>query len=532
MAMLDASNVDIINTVRANASLQYRDRVPVATQSNLAHTLSRIQEFDPFWNEFQSILINKIGLVVLDKNMVFENRLKPLKSGGMEFGGMVQELDAQLLRAQSYDPNATNVFDADAPEVLVNYHKINRRDKYVFKVNSDLLEEAFVTDGQLSAYVNSLMVLPQQSAEWDEYMLMLQLLGEYQNSDGGFANYQVTDVATALNPETAGKELTRKVREMYLTMKGFYNTKFNKQNADAFSTDLVLITTPKVQSYLDVDVLANAFNMNKAEWLADRVVIVQEWPAELSGTQCLLLDDKFYRVYDTKRRNVSIPNPSTLDWVYYYHVWQILSASKVKNALRFSTAADTITVGTTKTVSSISASVASNFYTPGDVVACGATVTYADSSTDGNAYFILSGATGSGTEEILPDSGTYIDRMGYLHISENASWTSITVRAVATLDQSVSDTETIALGPSIKLNKSTLTVTAAAGDSHTGSISATTIPAGETVTWHSSDTTKATVSNGTVTGVAAGTCEVTASFTKTGDRAGTYTSEPCVVTVS
>lgn len=532
MAMLDASNVDIINTIRANASLAYRERVPVATQANLAHTLQRITEYDPFWNEFQSILINKIALVVMDKNMVFENRLRPLKSGALEYGGIVQELDAQLLEAQEYDPNATDVFNAPKVETLVNYHKINRRNKYKFKVNSDLLEEAFINDGQLAAYINSLMVVPQQSAEWDEYLLMRSLLGAYQSEGTGFANYQVSDIATAQDPAAAGKELTRYIREMYLTMKGFYKNQFNKSKADAFSTDLVLLTTPKVQSYLDVEVLANAFHLDRAQWLADRVVVIDEWPEELAGTQAMLLDEKFYRVYDVKRRNVSIFNPDSLDWIYTLHIWSILSASTVKNALRFSTAGDNITVPSTKTVSSVSASTASNFYKPGDVIAQGATVTYSDGSTDGNAYFIISGVTASGlTVEVTPDSGTYIDRMGYLHVSENCNFTQLVVRAVATRDETVTDTETLVLGPSITLNKSSVSVTAAAGANHTAAISATTVPANGTVTWNSSDTSVATVSNGTVTGVAAGTCTVTATYTKTGDGAGTYTAT-CAVTVS
>lgn len=438
MARLDASNVDIINTIRANASLAYRDRIPVTTQANISQTLQRLQEFDPFWNEFQSILINRIGLVVMDKNMVFENRLRPLKSGAMEYGGMVQELDAQLLEAQEYDPNATNVFEAPKVETLVNYHRINRRDKYKYKVNSDLLEEAFMGEGMLSAYVNSLMAVPQQSGEWDEYLLMRDLLSAYQNEGGGFANYHVSDVATATDPEAAGKELTRKIREMYLTLKGFYKNQFNKSKADAYSTGLVLITTAKVQSFLDVDVLANAFNMDKAQWLADRVVIIDEWPEGLEGTQAMLLDDRFYRVWDTKRRNVSIFNPDSLDWIYTYHIWQILSVSTVKNALRFSTAADSITVPTVPTPSSITMSAAASTYNPGDVIALGATVTYSDGSTNGNAYFTITGvSTETGeTEQVTPDTGTYIDRMGNLHVSENCAFASLTVRAFATEDMS------------------------------------------------------------------------------------------------
>lgn len=80
----------------------------------------------------------------------------------------------------------------------------------------------------------------------------------------------------------------------------------------------------------------------------------------------------------------------------------------------------------------------------------------------------------------------------------------------------------------ISLNKSTATVTAAAGDNHTASLTATTVPAGGTVTWASSNTAKATVSNGTVTGVAAGTATITATVTVDGND---YTAT-CEVTVS
>lgn len=446
MARLDASNVDVINTVRANASLAYRERVPETTKASLAATLDAIQSYEPFWNEFQSVLINKIALVVMDKNMTFENRLRPLKSGGLEYGGMVQELDAQLIEAQAYDPNATNVFEAQAPDVLVNYHKINRRDKYKFKVNSDLLEEAFLNDGQLSAYVNSLMVLPQQSSEWDEYKLMLELLAMYQSEGSGFANYQVPDIASAADAEAAGKNLTRMLREYYLYTKGFFRTQYNKDGAQAFSDELVLLTTPRVQSYLDVEVLANAFNMDKAQWLADRVVIVDEFPDELAGTQAMLLDSKFYRVYDAKRRAVSIFNPDTLDWIYTYHIWQILSASRMKNAIRFSTAADSIVVPTKPTVSSVSISAAANTFNKGDIIAIGATVTYSDGSTDAAAVYEIT-ATAAGDEDnpvkVLPETGTYIDRMGNLHIAVDAQWTTITVTAYALENRTKNASKTI-----------------------------------------------------------------------------------------
>lgn len=79
--------------------------------------------------------------------------------------------------------------------------------------------------------------------------------------------------------------------------------------------------------------------------------------------------------------------------------------------------------------------------------------------------------------------------------------------------------------PSVTLDKSTLSIQVGGA---TGSISATVVPVGSTVTWKSSDETIATVSSGTVTAVKAGSCTVTASITVDGV---TYTAD-CAVTVT
>ena len=77
--------------------------------------------------------------------------------------------------------------------------------------------------------------------------------------------------------------------------------------------------------------------------------------------------------------------------------------------------------------------------------------------------------------------------------------------------------------PSIKLNKSSATVTV----NNSISLSATTVPSGASVTWTSSDTDKAEVANGVVTGVAAGNATITAKITVDGTD---YTAT-CAVTV-
>lgn len=79
------------------------------------------------------------------------------------------------------------------------------------------------------------------------------------------------------------------------------------------------------------------------------------------------------------------------------------------------------------------------------------------------------------------------------------------------------------IGNGVMLDAHTATVAVGA----TKKLNAFTVPEGASVTWTSSDSTKASVSNGTVTGVAAGTVTITASITVS----DTSYTDTCTVTV-
>lgn len=79
--------------------------------------------------------------------------------------------------------------------------------------------------------------------------------------------------------------------------------------------------------------------------------------------------------------------------------------------------------------------------------------------------------------------------------------------------------------PMIKLNKSAVEITGTA----TSALTATTVPAGATVTWFSTNTEVATVTSGTVQGVAAGDAVIIATITVNGVA---YTAQCAVHVVS
>ena len=443
-----ATNAAIVNAVRNNASEQYRARIPETTDNNLTKTLALLQENSILWNEFIQVLVQRIGLTLFRTN-AFENRLKPFKTGAMAYGGIAQEIGANLIKAKAYDPNDTNVFGADKPDVKVIYHTVNRRDRYDLRLNEDMLEEAFIQDGQLSAFINSLLALPQQSDENDEYLIMRDILRKVHDGEG-MATIRVPDMfatdITADDKRVAGERIAAVLREHYLQMKNFYNTCYNNAGMQVTSDELVLLGTPRFFANFDVSVLAAAFNMDKANFIADRTVVIDDF--NIPGVDVALLDRDFYVCTDTKIKSASIYNPATLDLDYYYHHWGVYSASPMRNALLLSTVeASNITAAPTRTVTNVTVTLRdpvtdNKVVEPGAEIALDTKVTYSDSSTDGRAYTIITAQTAADAagawNVVLPDTGTYIDRMGVLHISENSKYTGITVTAISNANNKMS----------------------------------------------------------------------------------------------
>lgn len=484
---LNASNAQILNAVRDQAGLEYQMRIPAVSDGDISKALKELDKYTPMWNIFMSTLLNTIGLRMFNENL-YENRLRPLKSGSLAFGGMVEEYSINLIQAEEYDVNDTNVFEVKEPDMEVNWHRINSRRRYPLTINEDLIAEACESDGGLSALITYIMQTPQNSAEWDEYLLMLELLAKYQTEDG-FANVQVSDILTAADPEAAGKQLVKAVSTWYEKSK-FYRRDTNAAGIDAVSRNMILLTTPEIQASYNVDVLAAAFNMSRAEFMADRVLTVDKFPEGLSGTQAILLDADWYKVFDTKNKVASIYNPKTLNWNHFLHRWGIFSCSRMRPAIRFSTDAGNINVPVARTVTEVAARFDSSAAdigtlnvpgtelvvddTAGIDVKLDATVYYEqgdDSSNDSNAYWLISGAIApivtvddndkivyaypnadesgdpdydtASLDVILPDSGTYVDRDGVLHVAPDMSYSALKLTAISTQDPTKNHTITV-----------------------------------------------------------------------------------------
>lgn len=438
---LTLSNAEVLNLVRSEASKGYQERIPAATRGNIAKIFETLDVYSPIMNEFNDLLVNRIGLTVFQTNS-FHNSLAPLKRGEQQFGGMVQEIQGGLIQAERYDPNNTNPFGAPKPDIEVNYYSMNRQDVYPMRYNRDQLRQAFVNDGGLSGMINDILAMPLKSDQWDEYLIMRNLV-KGAHDTWTMPTVKVPDIATASDKEAAGKEIAVAMREHYLMMRDFIKTQYNPKHMPVSSDELVVLGTPAFFAYFDVEVLAAAFHMDKANFIADRTIVVDDF--DIAGAQAVLIDASAYVCADNLVANDTIYNPRTRDWVSYLHHWGTYALSDMRNMLLFSsTEEDNLGSVTAKSVTGVSLAltntVANNaVLKPGAEIELTPKVTYSDNSTDEAVFYLVTDLSATAPSDakapapnvISPDTGTYVDDQNVLHVSRNSTYDTLNITAYA-----------------------------------------------------------------------------------------------------
>lgn len=357
MPTINMDNAQILNTVRQYCPQDYQNRVPAVTQGNIESAIRAFQTYTADWDTFLGVFLQKIGLQVIRKSE-FTNPFSPFKMAPMRLGSKIEEVAINLQKAHAYKNNCYDVFNGDLPDTRVNWHSTNRHDYYSVQAPlEDVMRQAFISDYSLSQYLGALVDNLITSDQADEYLIFKELFAEYAENEG-FFNVQVSDVLSAADKAAASRALVSKMRGMYRKVK-FPSSNYSPEGRNAglvtVGGDMVLVMTADVEAVIDVESLAAAFHMEKADFLADNVVIIDEWPRGFSGVQALLVDRDFFMVTDTLRTMQPAPiNPCNLSQSYFYHVWEIISYSRFVPAICFSTASGTTLPATPAAVTSFS----------------------------------------------------------------------------------------------------------------------------------------------------------------------------------
>ncbi|ALH46478.1 major head protein [Bacillus phage VMY22] len=323
----------LINAIRNSIGGEFKSLVPEATPNNSNIVGEAINSTKWHRNNFLEQLIDRIGMVIL-RNIKLENPFKPFKKGEMPQGYTIEKIFVDLIEASDYNPDVAEqeVFKQNKPDVHAFYHHRNREQFYKQTVRDADLKSAFISWGKFNDFISSLLSAPYNSAEVDEYKWMKSLIDGYWDL-GYFKVIEVPDPKDEQSTKNATKKMRATAKRMTL---GQGSREWNHAGVHTVTKpkDLFVIIDADFEAEQDVDVLAAAFNMNKAEFLGNKVVIEG---FKTTGLKAILVDRNWFMVYDNLFQMESIRNTEGLYTNYTLHVWQTISCSTLENAVAFVT---------------------------------------------------------------------------------------------------------------------------------------------------------------------------------------------------
>ena len=355
---LTTSAADILNVIRNNASVDYRNYVPKADANDVesVRTIGAIiMDYPALQNEFLNALVNRIGRVMLTSKM-YSNPIAFFKKGVLEYGESIEEIFVNIAKVQEFNPEIAEqeVFKRVVPDVRAAFHIMNYQKFYKATVTQEQLKQAFLSWDGVTDLIARIVDSMYTGANYDEFLVMKYLLARHI-LDGRV--YPVT--VPTVNAENAKAIVT--------TVKGvsnkltFMNSEYNPAAVRTFTekTDQYMIVNSVFDATMDVNVLASAFNMDKAEFLGHRVLIdgfgdldvarlgeifagdpTYNEPSQgeltaLNAIPAVIVDKDWFMVFDMLTQFTEQYNGQGLYWNYFYHVWKTFSVSPFANSVLF-----------------------------------------------------------------------------------------------------------------------------------------------------------------------------------------------------
>ena len=446
---LTNSSVDVLNAIRNSATINYKNYVPIATEDadSIREIGNVIMDNPQLQNEFLSALVNRIGRVLITSK-VYDNPWAMFKKGLLEFGETIEEIFVNLAKPYQFDPEFAegNQFKREIPDVRSAFHIMNYQKYYKATISNDQLRQAFLSWQGITDLIAKIVDAMYTGANYDEFLTMKYLLARH------ILNGEMT-------PVEIDEVTTQNMKSIISTVKGmsndleFMSDEYNLAGVQTYTkkSDQIILVNAKFDAVMDVEVLASAFNMSKAEFMGNRVLVdsfgkldkerlallfadddtyVELTDAQLEALDtipCILIDKDYLMIFDNFQNFTEKYNGEGLYWNYWYHVWKTFSVSPFANACIF--------VPTEPSVTSVEVSPSEATLGAGQSIAFSADVV-----TTGFAPKTVNW-TNTGDED-------YISPSGVLTLPQELPvdiGSSIDITATSVFDNTKSDTATITI---------------------------------------------------------------------------------------
>ena len=268
--------IKIFNFIRNKSTEAFTKVVPSATENNILEIKNILfnDAYQPMLNEFVNGLINRIALTIV-RNQSYNNPLSIFKKGSVPLGTDIQDIFTNPAEAEQYELSNTamaKLLTITDPDTHVAYYRRNRQDLYTKTITRENLMGAFVSWDEFEKYIGSITQSLYSGNYIDEFEYTKDLI------DGAYANGKVI-VQVVADPslsEANAKAFVKQARKIYKKIT-FPSTEYNayskfsgargKVKTWTNEDRIVLIVNSDAMADVDVDVLAQAFNIESAKLL-------------------------------------------------------------------------------------------------------------------------------------------------------------------------------------------------------------------------------------------------------------------------
>ena len=366
---LNASTIDIMNVIRNNASYDYQQSVPEVTTSEDIPKVGEIIYGTPaFANQFLNALVNRIATVRM-QSATFNNPYSRLKKGYLEFGETVEDIFVSIANVVEFSAEKASAreFKRTFPDVRSAFHTMNWRVMYPVTIQDEDLKQAFLSMDGVQSLIAKIVDSVYTAAEYDEFLMFKYLLIK-AIAHGQMKPKSIGD-GTDLKESAVQFRATSNLLPFISADNNIAGVKTNTPKERQ-----VIFMDATFNAQFDVNVLASAFNMEKADFMG-RLYVIDNWTefdndrfeviranstgieevtaeelALLANVKAVICDENWFQVYDNNNKFTEKYVASGLYWNYFYHTWKTISSSPFANAVVFVTSGADIEAPATITV--------------------------------------------------------------------------------------------------------------------------------------------------------------------------------------
>lgn len=336
----------------------YAKQIDEITPNTDISALSSVLLDNPeLMNEFMNMLIKRIVYTQLVNYKLFNNPLKFLEGDQMPLGSIGQEIFINPAKGRKFNVNDfAGLLAKYEADVKVQYMHLNSDIQYPVTITRAKIKDAFVSWSNLEEFINGITQSLYNGAYIDRYNFTKGLVASAYRD-----NTVKVEVISNPNTEELAKQFLTQARTLFLNFQeptSDYNAwrQVGGYGKDVLTwtdpEDIVLLIRNDIGAYLDVNILAQAFNIDSAKLLG-RVKYIKDFSERdkdgnvvVDGSKivAMIADKKWFRIKNQEITMDEFYNANNRTWQMYLNDVNMYQYSLFCNSVVFATEAPSVTI--------------------------------------------------------------------------------------------------------------------------------------------------------------------------------------------